>query len=133
MKKVFGVLIIAAVFSACGGGAKSGSADSSATTTPAADASATASRAIDTTTAGGKLIAKSDCLTCHKIDTKVIGPSYADVAAKYPATDANIDTLANKVIKGGKGHWGDIQMAGHPLLSDADAKTIVKYILTLKK
>ena len=133
MKKVLFVLSICAAFSACGGGSKSGAADSSATATPATDASATTARTVDTTQAGGKLIAKNDCLTCHKIDSKIIGPSYADVAAKYPATDANIDTLANKVIKGGKGHWGEVPMAPHPALTETDAKTIVKYILSLKK
>jgi cytochrome c len=132
MKKVLIVLgISAAMFSACGGGGKSGSADSSAAAKP--DSAAAVQRSVDTTNAGGKLIAKNDCLTCHKIDTKVIGPSYADVAAKYPATEANIDTLANKVIKGGSGHWGAIAMAGHPALSEADAKTMVTYILSLKK
>ena len=132
MKKILIVLgISAAMLSACGGGGKSGSGDSSATPKP--DSGMTAQRSVDTTNAGGKLIVKSDCLTCHKIDTKVIGPSYADVAAKYPAPDANIDTLANKVIKGGSGHWGAVAMAGHPQISMDDAKTIVKYILTLKK
>lgn len=134
MKKVFAVLFVAVVFSACGGGSKSGSADSAATTTAPADSSAaTTARSIDTTKVGGKLIAKNDCLACHKIDTKIIGPKYADVAAKYPATDANIDTLANKVLKGGKGQWGDIAMAPHPALSLSDAKEMVKYILSLKK
>ena len=131
MKRIFIVLGICAVISACGGSSKSGSGDSTGTT--GSDSSATVSRSIDTTAAGGKLIAKNDCLTCHKIDTKVIGPSYAQVAAKYPPTDANIDTLANKVIKGGKGNWGDVPMAGHPALTETDAKTIVKYILSLKK
>jgi cytochrome c len=135
MKKVLIVLCSSAVMlSACGGGSKSGSSDTTATTTSAATTpAASASRAIDTTTAGGKLIAKNDCLTCHRIDTKIIGPSYADVAAKYPATDANIDTLANKVIKGGSGHWGAVPMAPHPQVSKDDAKTMVKYILSLKK
>ena len=126
MKKVFIVLGIAAVISACGGGGKGGSSDSSATTPPA-------ERVIDATTAGGKLISASDCLTCHKVDTKVIGPAYAAVAAKYPATDATIDSLANKVIKGGSGVWGATPMTGHPAISVDDAKTMVKYILTLKK
>jgi cytochrome c len=132
MKKALIVLGISAVmFSACGGGGKSGSADSSAAAKP--DSASAVQRSVDTTNAGGKLIAKNDCLTCHKIDTKVIGPSYADVAAKYPANEANIDTLANKVIKGGSGHWGAIAMAGHPSLSEADAKSMVTYILSLKK
>jgi cytochrome c len=131
MKKVFIVLCISAVISACGGSSKSGSTDSTAATS--ADSAAAAPRSIDATTPGGKLIAANDCLTCHKIDTKVIGPAYKDVAAKYPATEANIDTLANKVIKGGKGNWGDIQMAAHPQISENDAKEMVKYILSLKK
>jgi cytochrome c len=71
MKKVFVVLCISAVISACGGSSKSGTSDSTATTT-ATDAGA--ARTVDTTQAGGKLIAKNDCLTCHKIDTKIIGP-----------------------------------------------------------
>jgi len=132
MKKTFLVLAICSVIAACGGNSQSGSSDSTAATSGTA-ASSTVSAAIDTTTAGGKLIAKNDCLTCHKIDTKVIGPAYKDVAAKYPATEANIDTLANKVIHGGKGHWGDVPMASHPNLSVADAKTIVTYILSFKK
>lgn len=133
MKKVLIVLgISAAMLSACGGGGKSGSSDSSGAAKPDS-AAATVQRSIDTTNAGGKLIAKNDCLTCHKIDTKVIGPSYADVAAKYPANEANIDTLAAKVIKGGSGHWGAVAMAGHPTVSVADAKTMVTYILSLKK
>jgi cytochrome c len=132
MKKVFGMLLIAAVFSACGGGSKSGSSDSAGTA--AADTSAvTAARTVDTTSAGGKLIAKNDCLTCHKVDTKVIGPAYADVAKKYTTSDAVVDTLASKIIKGGKGNWGDVAMTPHAALSMDDAKTIVKYILTLKK
>ncbi len=135
MKKVFIVLCISAVISACGGSSKSGSTDSTTATsaTPGADSATAAPKSIDATTPGGKLIAASDCLTCHKIDTKVIGPAYKDVAAKYPATEANIDTLANKVIKGGKGNWGDIQMAAHPQISENDAKEMVKYILSLKK
>jgi cytochrome c len=64
---------------------------------------------------------------------KVIGPSFNDIAAKYPSNEANIDTLANKVIKGGKGNWGDVPMTAHPALALADAKTIVTYILSLKK
>ena len=133
MKKVFGMLLIAAVFSACGGGSKSGSSDSSATATDTSAMAATTSRTIDTTQAGGKLIAKNDCLTCHKVDTKVIGPAYADVAKKYTASDAVVDTLASKIIKGGKGNWGDVAMTPHAALSMDDAKIIVKYILTLKK
>ena len=64
---------------------------------------------------------------------KVVGPAFKDIAAKYPPTDANIDKLSDKVIKGGSGSWGDIAMTPHASLSKADAKTIVTYILSLKK
>jgi cytochrome c len=79
------------------------------------------------------LIANYDCNTCHKVDVKIVGPAFQDVAKKYEPTQANIDTLANKIINGGKGNWGDIPMAPHPTLAVADAKEIVKYILSLKK
>ncbi|MGV3502631.1 MAG: c-type cytochrome [Adhaeribacter sp.] len=84
-------------------------------------------------TKGKNLIAKSDCLACHKDDAKLVGPAYTDVAQKYEATDANIAKLADKIIKGGAGAWGQIPMSPHPSLSQADAKEMVKYILSLKK
>jgi cytochrome c len=143
MKKVFVVLCISAALAACGGSKSgSGSADSTSAsneTAKAAESNAdtnatkTGTESSASTAPGAKLIAANDCSTCHKVDTKVIGPAFQDVANKYPATDANIDTLANKVIKGGKGNWGDIPMAAHPTLAVADAKEMVKYILSLKK
>ncbi|WP_343672757.1 c-type cytochrome [Chitinophaga sp.] len=81
---------------------------------------------------GAGLIAQSDCLTCHKVDTKVVGPAYKEVAAKYEATDANIDMLVDKIISGGSGHWGEVPMQAHPNVSKDDAKEMVKYILALK-
>nr|WP_234109333.1 c-type cytochrome [Chryseobacterium sp. R2A-55] len=80
---------------------------------------------------GLALIEGADCLTCHKIDTKVVGPSYQDVANKY--TDADIDMLAQKIIDGGKGNWGEIPMTPHAGMSKETAKKMVEYILTLKK
>src|SRR6267378_4224019 len=59
---------------------------------------------------GLEMIAALDCTTCHDIKTKKIGPAYADVAKKYEATPAIIDTLATRVIKGSVGHWGTVQM-----------------------
>jgi cytochrome c len=82
---------------------------------------------------GVELIAKSDCLTCHKTDTKVIGPAYKDVAAKYENTEANVNMLAGKIIKGGTGVWGQIPMTPHAAISEADAKALAKYVLLLRK
>jgi cytochrome c len=82
---------------------------------------------------GLELVANSDCLTCHKVAEKLIGPAYQDIAAKYEATDENIEMLAGKIIKGGQGVWGQIPMTAHPQLSEEDARQMVKYIFLLKK
>lgn len=81
---------------------------------------------------GKNLIAKSDCLACHQLQTKVVGPAYSAVAAKYPVTDANIDKLATKIINGGAGVWGQIPMSPHPSIAKEDAKKMVQYILSIK-
>ena len=80
---------------------------------------------------GKELIAQSDCLTCHKEQEKLIGPSYAEVAAKYEETEANITLLAGKIISGGQGVWGQVPMTPHPNVSEEQAEDMVKYILSL--
>ena len=75
----------------------------------------------------------SDCTSCHMVERKIVGPSYADVAAKYENTEENIDLLAKKVIEGGVGVWGEIPMPPHPALSMEDARDMVSYVLLLKK
>ena len=80
---------------------------------------------------GKGLLAKSDCLACHKVDTKVVGPAYNEVAKKYPATEANYNALTDKVIAGGSGVWGASMMTPHPQLAKADVKKMVQYILSL--
>lgn len=126
MKKMLTTLAIAAVLFAC----NSSSTEDKKADEKKAD-SVTAKPAEDHSKAL-ELIGSSDCLTCHKIDEKVNGPSYRDVAAKYEATEANIDSLANKVINGGSGVWGAMAMTPHPTLSKEDARMVVKYILSLK-
>ena len=90
---------------------------------------------VDSTAAGKHeglaLIEGADCLTCHKVDARVVGPSYQEVADKY--TEADIEMLAGKIIDGGKGNWGEIPMTPHTGMSEANAKKMVEYILTLKK
>ena len=82
---------------------------------------------------GERLIAKSDCVGCHKLDKKLIGPAYIDVAKKYANTDKNVSYLADKIIKGGSGVWGTMPMSAHSSLKKEDAKSMAKYILSLKK
>jgi cytochrome c len=139
MKKVFIVLFISAVITACGGSKSGTDGSTGANETAKAAESSVDTNANKTGTesgsapAGAALMAAADCNTCHKENEKVIGPALKDIAAKYPPNEANIDTLTNKVIRGGKGHWGDIPMAPHPTLAVKDVKEMVKYILSLKK
>ncbi|PZP49000.1 MAG: cytochrome c class I [Pseudopedobacter saltans] len=79
---------------------------------------------------GFELVQRNDCLTCHTVSTTATGPSFSDIAKKY--TDADVAHLADKVIKGGSGSWGQSPMTPHPTLSKADAEQMVKYILLLK-
>lgn len=80
---------------------------------------------------GLALIEGADCLTCHKMDAKLVGPSYQEVADKY--TDGDLEMLAGKIIEGGKGNWGEIPMTPHAGMSKENAKKMVEYIMTLKK
>ncbi len=78
------------------------------------------------------LAQKKNCMACHAVDKKVLGPSFKDVAAKYAGQkDAN-DKLAAKVMKGGTGVWGNIPMPANPQVSEAEAKQLVGWIMTLK-
>ena len=81
---------------------------------------------------GEALIAKSDCLSCHRVDVKLIGPAYKDVAAKYPPIDDNYNYLIAKIVNGGSGVWGPVAMSPHPTLKPTDVKKMVKYILSIK-
>jgi cytochrome c len=83
--------------------------------------------------AGLAILAKNDCLTCHKVDEALTGPAYRDVANKYAGADTAVAYLSAKVIKGGSGVWGSVMMIPHPGISQADAEAMVKYILLLKK
>ena len=82
--------------------------------------------------ASPELAQKSGCLACHAVDKKVVGPSYKEVAAKYKGDAKAEAMLADKVKKGGVGTWGQIPMPPNAAVSDADIKTLVKWILSQK-
>jgi cytochrome c len=75
---------------------------------------------------------KAGCTACHANDKKIIGPSYKDVAAKYKGDAKAEAALIAKVRKGGSGVWGAVPMPANAALSDADLKSIVKWVLTVK-
>lgn len=80
---------------------------------------------------GKSLIEGSDCLGCHKLDERLIGPSYKEVAEKYENTPENVEMLADKIIKGSSGVWGDVPMPTHGF-SKENAKFMAHYILSSK-
>ena len=82
--------------------------------------------------ASEQLAREKNCLACHAVDNKLVGPGYKEVAAKYKGDKSAEDKLAQKVMKGGSGVWGQIPMPANPQVSAAEAKTLVKWILSLK-
>lgn len=91
-----------------------------------------ASAAVNAAAAEG-LAQKDGCLACHSVDKKIVGPAYKEVAAKYRGDKGAEAKLIEKVKKGGSGVWGQIPMPPNsPRVSDADIKTIVEWVLSLK-
>ena len=81
--------------------------------------------------AGKKLVEGSDCLACHQVERKSIGPAYSAVADKYRGDAGALAKLVTKVRTGGSGVWGDVMMPPHPQLTDAQANQMVAYVLSL--
>ncbi|MCX7140405.1 MAG: cytochrome C biogenesis protein CcsA [Proteobacteria bacterium] len=79
------------------------------------------------------LAKKYNCLTCHAMDKKVIGPAYVEVAAKYKGDAGAEAKLITKVKNGGAGAWGQVPMPPNAAVPDADIKTLVKWVLAAKK
>ncbi|WP_394779156.1 c-type cytochrome [Undibacterium sp.] len=78
-------------------------------------------------------LAKSkNCMACHAVDKKVVGPAYKDVAKKYAGDKTAEDKLVQKVMKGGSGVWGAVPMPANPQVTEAEARTLVKWVLSQK-
>jgi cytochrome c len=82
--------------------------------------------------ASEQLAKKHNCLACHTVDKKMVGPSYKDVAAKYRSDSGAAAKLADKVKKGGQGVWGQVPMPPNPTVPDAEVQALVKWILSQK-
>ena len=79
-----------------------------------------------------QLATAKNCMACHAIDRKLVGPAYKDVAAKYAGQKDAADKLAAKVMKGGSGVWGPVPMPANTQVSPDEAKKLVAWVLTLK-
>lgn len=82
--------------------------------------------------ANADLAKKKNCMACHAVDKKLVGPSYKDVAKKYAGQKDAVAQLTQKVIKGGSGVWGPVPMPANPQVSEAEAKQLVEWVLTIK-
>ena len=82
--------------------------------------------------ANPELAQKKNCMACHAVDKKLVGPSYKEVATKYAGQKDAVDKLAQKVIKGGAGVWGPVPMPANAQVNDAEAKQLVQWVMTLK-
>ncbi len=82
--------------------------------------------------ANAELAAKKNCMACHAVDKKLVGPAYKEVAAKYAGDKTAAAKLADKVIKGGVGTWGQIPMPANNVTPD-EAKTLVAWVLSQKR
>jgi cytochrome c len=79
-----------------------------------------------------ELAQAKNCLACHAVDHKVVGPAYKDVAAKYAGDKGAVDKLAQKIMKGGSGVWGPVPMPANTQVSEAEAKKLAAWVLSLK-
>ena len=82
--------------------------------------------------ANADLAQKKNCMACHAVDKKVIGPAYKEVAAKYAGQKDAADKLAQKIMKGGSGVWGAVPMPANPQVNDAESKTLAAWVLSAK-
>ena len=82
--------------------------------------------------ANQELAQKKNCMACHAIDKKLVGPAYKDVAAKYAKDKDASKKLAEKIVKGGSGVWGPVPMPANAQVNEAEAKKLAAWVLTLK-
>lgn len=129
MKKAVLVISILSILSACGGGGEN-KAETKPEETPAKTEDLSSNPVYQK---GMELVNNSDCITCHKIDEKNIGPAWRDVANKYADSANAVQYLSHKIINGGSGVWGEVPMAPHPTMSQEDAEALANFVLLLKK
>ena len=77
-----------------------------------------------------ELATKKNCMACHAVDKKLVGPAYKEVAAKYKTDKTAAEKLALKIVKGGKGAWGEVPMPANPQVNEAEAKLLAAWVLS---
>lgn len=82
--------------------------------------------------ANADLAKAKNCMACHAVSNKVVGPAFKDVAAKYAGQKDAENRLVAKVMKGGSGSWGAVPMPANPQVTEAEAHTLIKWVLSQK-
>lgn len=113
------------VLTACGG-KKSGGEEYVAN-----EAASEATKAPDQIALGEVLVKGNDCNTCHHMKNTIVGPSHTAVAEKYEFNETSVKYLADKIIQGGNGVWGQVPMTAHADVSQSDAEAMARYVLSL--
>jgi len=78
------------------------------------------------------LATAKNCMSCHAVDRKILGPAFKDIAAKYKDNKGAADMLATKIMKGGSGVWGVVPMPANNQVNEADAKKLAAWVLSAK-
>lgn len=78
------------------------------------------------------LASSKNCMACHAVEKKLVGPSFKDVANKYAGQSDAVNKLAGKIVKGGSGVWGPVPMPANSQVNEADAKKLAAWVLSLK-
>lgn len=78
------------------------------------------------------LASSKNCMACHAVEKKLVGPSFKDVASKYAGQSDAVNKLAGKIVKGGSGVWGPVPMPANSQVNEADAKKLAAWVLSLK-
>lgn len=126
MKKIL-YYALAMTLVACGSKTENKNTEEYVANESASEAPAT----MDVIAQGEALVKANDCKTCHHPVNKIIGPSHTDVAKKYEFNKTSVDMLAEKIIKGGVGVWGEVPMNAHTDITQADAEKMARYVLSL--
>lgn len=133
MKRTAIILLASAYLISCGGGDDTKS-EKPATTPPATTTTDPGGLSSNPDYQKGLAIeAKNDCATCHRVEEKLTGPPFREIANKYAGVDTAVEYLSKKIIAGGSGVWGQVAMAPHPNLTEEEAKALARYVLLFKK
>lgn len=79
--------------------------------------------------ASAELVKEKNCMVCHSVDKKLVGPSFNDIKQKYEKNPSALTKLSDKIRKGGSGVWGAVPMPPNTQVSEDDAKVLVRWIL----